>query len=308
MYSAMNKAYVYCVKVDGIVRYIGKGRNGRLRDHERVARSMNAKREKGRRVRGLRFHQRLAKAIRQGATVQAEVICEGLTDDEAYALEAEIIKSYPPGHLWNFMNEARGPWPEEVRRRWQEPAYRQKQSEATTARWENPEAREYMLRRHAEAMAVVDREAMSDVAKALWQDPDFRVKQLAKWDCPDFRKRHREAVVASITDDKRQEFGRRVAQSWRNPVKREARLKAMRERGKRQFETSGMMDVLKFIAVNGPCRYRDIAAVLGRSGTGSRIARLVKRGLIEKQADGLYAALPSDYIAKETYDGEHLHS
>ena len=75
-----NGAYVYALMVDGVVRYIGKGRNGRRFEHEKEARRINRKRAAGQKVNASLLYNKLAKAICEG-----RVISNDMTDEQAYA-------------------------------------------------------------------------------------------------------------------------------------------------------------------------------------------------------------------------------
>lgn len=95
----MAAAYVYAITVDGVVRYVGKGRRYRLREHTRIARFLNSGREAGKRIRTNRFYNRLAAAIRSGADIGEIVFADGLSDEDAFQLEKERIASFPIGAI-----------------------------------------------------------------------------------------------------------------------------------------------------------------------------------------------------------------
>lgn len=102
------RAYVYAILVNGIVRYIGKGNGSRLLTH-----TLNAKRsaqKRGVRPSRLspRFHRKLVEATRAEATIIERVITSGLSDREAYRLEALIVACFHrlrPSQLWNTIDE-----------------------------------------------------------------------------------------------------------------------------------------------------------------------------------------------------------
>ena len=87
-------AYVYAILVDGIVRYIGKGRNGRLYAHLIEAKRTAAR--SGAKTANLhpRWRRNLVQAIRVGSEITESVIGCGLTDEEAYRLESKIIADF----------------------------------------------------------------------------------------------------------------------------------------------------------------------------------------------------------------------
>jgi hypothetical protein len=83
--------YVYVIYVDGVVRYVGKGSNGRIHFHVIEAQRIN-----GRRVRGAKtdrtstnFYRKLAEAMRRGATIREEIVLSGLTNKAAYRFEKQ---------------------------------------------------------------------------------------------------------------------------------------------------------------------------------------------------------------------------
>lgn len=92
--SSARSAYVYAVLVDGVVRYVGRGRNGRMNTH-----LIEAKRSAARcapDTSGLypRMHRKLVEAVRAGSQVTESVIVSGLTDKAAYRLESWIIGEF----------------------------------------------------------------------------------------------------------------------------------------------------------------------------------------------------------------------
>jgi LEM-3-like GIY-YIG domain len=101
-------AYIYAIIVDGVVRYIGKGRNGRMYTH-----LMEAKRTSARcpaRTAHLypRMHRKLVETVRAGSRIIEAVITSGLTDRAAYRLESRMIgefHKYRAGQLWNTIDE-----------------------------------------------------------------------------------------------------------------------------------------------------------------------------------------------------------
>jgi hypothetical protein len=100
--------YVYEIRVDGVVRYIGKGRNGRMYSHMIEARRTANK--PGVKIANLspHFRKMLVRAIRRGANIKEKVITADLTDDAAYAIEHHMIGSFHknhPGQLWNTIDE-----------------------------------------------------------------------------------------------------------------------------------------------------------------------------------------------------------
>jgi hypothetical protein len=116
--------YVYVIYVDGVVRYVGKGSNGRIHFHVIEAQRIN-----GRRVRGAKtdrtstnFYRKLAEAMRRGATIREEIVLSGLTNKAAYRFEKQRIEQLykqDRSQLWNTVDETMlgTTWKEYKRRR-----------------------------------------------------------------------------------------------------------------------------------------------------------------------------------------------
>ena len=106
--SQTGSAYVYAILIDGMVRYIGKGRNGRMYSH-----LIDAKRSAircGRSTKHLtpRLHRRLVEAVRSSADIKEKIIVAGLTDRQAYRLENRLIAEFHKlwtDQLWNAIDE-----------------------------------------------------------------------------------------------------------------------------------------------------------------------------------------------------------
>jgi hypothetical protein len=102
--------YVYALYVDGVVRYIGKGSNGRLHFHVIEARRINRRRARGANTNrtATNFYRKLAEAMRHGATITEEIVLDGLTNNEAYRIEKQKIEELHKqnrGQLWNTIDE-----------------------------------------------------------------------------------------------------------------------------------------------------------------------------------------------------------
>ena len=102
--------YVYAIYVDGVVRYIGKGSNGRLHFHVIEARRINSRRARGANTdsTATKFYRKLAEAMRHGATITEEIMLDGLTNQEAYRIEKQKIEELHKqkrDQLWNTIDE-----------------------------------------------------------------------------------------------------------------------------------------------------------------------------------------------------------
>jgi hypothetical protein len=102
--------YVYAIYVDGVVRYIGKGSNGRMHFHPIEARRINSRRARGANTdcTATKFYRKLAEAMRHGATITEEIMLDGLTNQEAYRIEKQKIEELHKqkrDQLWNTIDE-----------------------------------------------------------------------------------------------------------------------------------------------------------------------------------------------------------
>src|SRR5947209_15645554 len=77
--------YVYAIYVDGVLRYIGKGTNGRMYAHMKEVRQRLTRKFKLRNV-SPRFQQKLTEAVIKGARVEEIIIADNLTSKQAYQL------------------------------------------------------------------------------------------------------------------------------------------------------------------------------------------------------------------------------
>jgi hypothetical protein len=83
------QCYVYEIRIDGVVRYIGKGRNGRIYSH-----LIDAKRTASRsevKIGNLspHFRKMLVSAVRRGLNIAEVIVASNLTDGEAYTIEQD---------------------------------------------------------------------------------------------------------------------------------------------------------------------------------------------------------------------------
>jgi hypothetical protein len=96
--------YVYAIHVDGVLRYIGKGCNGRMYAHMKEVRQRFTRKFNLKNVRPV-FQRKLTKAVRQGAVVEEFVLSENLTSKQAYQLEyrhlEQMVYAGKRQQLWN---------------------------------------------------------------------------------------------------------------------------------------------------------------------------------------------------------------
>lgn len=178
------KAYVYAIIVDDVVRYIGKGTGNRADKHLRIMHSILRRRAAGELVRATHLHNRMAKAWRNGSSIEIEILIDGLTDDAAFAKEIELIASIRVGQLWNQTIGGENP-PKAISRSaefitkvtasniktWSDPELRARQSAEKKVHWLRPEYRAKL-----EPVNRRPKPSVSEKAKARWADPEFRAK------------------------------------------------------------------------------------------------------------------------------------
>jgi len=101
-------AYVYAIIVDGVVRYIGKGRNERMYTHLIEAKRTSARCPASTAHLSPRMHRKLVETVRAGSQIIETVIKSGLTDRAAHRLESRMIgefHKFRAGQLWNTIDE-----------------------------------------------------------------------------------------------------------------------------------------------------------------------------------------------------------
>ena len=98
--------YVYSIRVDGVVRYIGKGKGLRMYSHMKEVRDRLNRDFKLENI-GSFFQRKLTVAVMQGAEIVEERLVEGLTDKDAYQVEHDKLKEFvldgKRDQLWNVM-------------------------------------------------------------------------------------------------------------------------------------------------------------------------------------------------------------
>jgi hypothetical protein len=121
----LRRCYVYEIRVDGVVRYIGKGCHDRIYSH--LIEGKRTASRPGVKIRNLspHFRKMLVSAVRRGLNITEKIISSKLTDAEAYKMEWQMIWDYHKRHagqLWNTIDE-RGRNPEDLPRKWSNPVY-----------------------------------------------------------------------------------------------------------------------------------------------------------------------------------------
>jgi hypothetical protein len=150
------KSYIYIITVDDVVRYVGKGTGDRLYVHMKIVRNIVRRRSAGQKVKTTKFYNRLTKAFLSGAIISTEIIDHGLTDDQAFDREIEIIAIHST--LWNTAPGGQG---------------------FSTDQWSDPQFRRKMRLRELSKQTAEYRVKRSMINKAKWDDPVVRAKWIA---------------------------------------------------------------------------------------------------------------------------------
>lgn len=108
--ASMAGYYVYnLIDADGVVRYVGKGTGCRVDSHLGVILALAAG---ARATRASKVHRRFAVDIQIGRQFRAAVVADGLSQAEAYAMEARLIAKHrretEGGILWNVLAGGKG--------------------------------------------------------------------------------------------------------------------------------------------------------------------------------------------------------
>lgn len=99
-----NRSYVYVIHVDGVLRYIGKGTNGRMCAHMKEVRQRLTRKFKLKSIWPL-FQRKLTEAVMKGAVIEEIVLADNLTSKQAYKLEyhhlERMVYAGNREQLWN---------------------------------------------------------------------------------------------------------------------------------------------------------------------------------------------------------------
>jgi hypothetical protein len=98
------RSYIYAIHVDGVLRYIGKGTNGRMYDHMKEVRQRLTRKFKLKNVWPL-IQRKLTEAVMKGAVIEEIVLADNLTSKQAYKLEhrhlERLVYAGNREQLWN---------------------------------------------------------------------------------------------------------------------------------------------------------------------------------------------------------------
>jgi hypothetical protein len=89
------RCYVYAIHVDGVLRYFGKGSNGRMYAHMKEVRERLTRKFKLKNVSPL-LQRKLTEAVMKGAVIEEVVLADDLTHKQAYKLEYSYLEKIGP--------------------------------------------------------------------------------------------------------------------------------------------------------------------------------------------------------------------
>jgi hypothetical protein len=102
----LKRSYVYVIHVDGVVRYIGKGSNGRMYAHMKEVK-LRLTRKFNLQSISPPFQRKLTEAVMRGAVVEEIVLADNLTSKQAYKVEyrhlKELVYAGKRQQLWNVI-------------------------------------------------------------------------------------------------------------------------------------------------------------------------------------------------------------
>ena len=206
----------------------------------------------------------------------------GEPDRRGRSCLGRAIAAAEPGSLWNIRSGGDRTVASEVCKEvWRRPGYKDRHATITRTRWQDPEMREKMMIRQAEAFTPALRRTLSKQAQAEWNDPEYRAKQHATRKSEEYKDNLSRKVLAFITPSRREEFGKRVSQSWRDPQKRAARLAAKRQTDAAKFSNTTQFAVLSLILESAGISTAEIKARIPNAR--GAIEKLTLKGLIEKR-------------------------
>jgi len=252
----MSICYIYVYEIDGVVRYIGRGRGRRILHHLAAVQKRSLSRASGAALRPHRFYDRLENAIQSNAKIVGRMIHVGLTGDQAAAMEMQEIRKYPPEELWNTITASTpricdAEWrarqsagaklimADPDRRRAvsaklksynDDPVLRQRKAEETRKRWADPAHREMRIQAQRRAFAEPAEKARKrDATTKSWTDPQTRAKRAAGLSAalagPDYR------AKLSVLQRERLSGFPAIGRAWWAAESRLDLLRCLREAG-----------------------------------------------------------------------------
>jgi len=213
--SILPRFYVYILtRPDGTPFYVGKGSGHRAFDHDTEARS------------GHQCHKCnvIRKIWRSGDEVQRYTVFTTDDEDEAYAMEADLIALHGRANLTNGTDGGVGGRGHAV-----SPEVRALQSEHSKEYWNDPEYRAKIIASRFDDWADPEyRENQTDKARARWNDPEWREQMIAALrrahGSPESRARKKAAAsIHRATPKARAAMSKKWTATWADPEYRARR-------------------------------------------------------------------------------------
>ena len=195
-----NRAYVYAISVDGVVRYIGKGSGKRVTQHLAIARRLLRVREQGQTARASYFHNKLAKALTSGSAITHTIIASGLSEDDAYDREVLEIAGAQDGQLWNrWSGGSGGYFASDALRSLMSTIAKRRADAGGLKYWHDAAHTPEVYKRRGETLKQTYRDRPDIIAKTAEKSSQWwaankdsqRAKLTAAWARPETRSRHR---------------------------------------------------------------------------------------------------------------------
>lgn len=217
------KSYVYAIRVDGVVRYIGKGIGRRVHRHLNIVRSVARRRAAGEIVRTSHFYNRLTKAWLGGAEIDEVIIVDEVTNEEACKIEikeiakrkSQLWNTYPGGDggtvkgFRTLTAEQKHRIAESNRKTWADPKLKAQHGERCKIVLLRPDVQEKIRK----PKSTEHNQKVSERAKARWADPAFREKMAQRF----------------AESTYHQTLGARMKAQWADPLWRQKMLTARRK-------------------------------------------------------------------------------
>lgn len=250
---------MYGIAVNGLVRYVGKGCKKRAWVHVSIANGVLARRAAGEKVKTTYFYNKLCGALRRGEEISPFIWVDGLTSEEAYAEERNVVAA--TDGLWNQMSGGIGPSSEDMKKVWRrhremivsrmnDPENLRRASEnskrswadkdraerwvaSLRASWDGNEERRALISRQMKIRMASDeaKKKTSQIAKALWlrKGDALRATMRAAANTDEARriKSERMKEVSSRPEIKQAKREASAAR-WADPKKRAALIAAIK--------------------------------------------------------------------------------
>jgi len=275
--------YVYVYRdASGQPLYVGKGTGPRDLRH-RI--EMNA---------GSRtyWHNKLRKMEREGHAYSVERVAEGLTHEEACEVERELIAKHgrrsidAGGILYNLLSGGDGASPEDMRRMYEDPEFRARQSEGARRNAQDPVWRANVIAANELAMDHPDAmERLERAREIRWSAEgagEHHSEKMLEWYAdPENKERQANALREKRESDS--DFDRRqreaTREKWKDPEFRARKAESNRQSWKKPGRREKHSEIMKRVAQDPEIRARHaeaISAVMATQEWKDKIARAAK--------------------------------